>query len=338
MVGGAEWAFAFPLAFGDGQVISPERFEHQECSTLPGGRVPADVSRRGVTTNETAIIVVPCFNEAARLDVSAFTRFVEAEHRYRLLFVDDGSQDNTGQLLEAMAHEHPDRIAVLRLDRNCGKAEAVRRGLLAALDQGPATIGFWDADLATPLESLGDFARVMETRPSVSIVMGARVKLLGRAVHRSVGRHYIGRVFATAVSFILRMPVYDTQCGAKLFRGDGEIRRTLETPFITRWIFDVEILARFALGRGGLGLPDVKTAIYEMPLPTWHDVAGTRIRVRDFLRAPLDILRIWWAYGRDSKRRFLGEERRLGGGADTSGSWTSDGGEAKHEFPGSKRS
>ena len=70
-----------------------------------------------------------------------------------------------------------------------------------------------------------------------------------------------------------------------------------EQHLITRWIFDVEILARFALGRGGLGLPDVKTAIYEMPLPTWHDVAGTRIRVRDFLRAPLDILRIWWAYG-----------------------------------------
>ena len=244
------------------------------------------------------IIVVPCFNEATRLDVSAFTRFIETEDRYRFLFVDDGSQDNTGQLLEDMVRDHLDRFAVLRLDRNQGKAEAVRRGLLAALDQGPATVGFWDADLATPLESLADFTSAMKTRPSVSIVMGARVKLLGRDVQRSPGRHYIGRLFATAVSFILRLPVYDTQCGAKLLRATGEIRQTLESPFITRWIFDVEILARFSLGRGGLGLPEVARAIYELPLPTWHDVAGSRIRLLDFIRAPLDVLRIWWVYGR----------------------------------------
>ena len=244
------------------------------------------------------IIVVPCFNEAARLDVSAFARFVEAEDRYRFLFVDDGSQDNTGQLLESLVRDHPHHFQVLRLDRNRGKAEAVRRGLLAALDQGPAAVGFWDADLATPLESLADFTSVMETRPSVSIVMGARVKLLGTDVHRSLGRHYIGRLFATAVSLILRLPVYDTQCGAKLLRANGEIRQTLESPFITRWIFDVEILARFSLGRGGLGLPEVEMAIHELPLPTWHDVAGSRIRIRDFIRAPLDVLRIWWVYGR----------------------------------------
>lgn len=247
---------------------------------------------------ESAVIVVPCFNEAARLDVSAFTQFAEVEDRYRFLFVDDGSQDGTGQLLRDMAREHPGRFAVLRLDRNHGKAEAVRRGLLAALDQEPAAVGFWDADLATPLEALAGFTSVMEARPSVSIVMGARVKLLGTDIRRSTGRHYIGRLFATAVSFILRLPVYDTQCGAKLFRANGEMRRTVESPFITRWIFDVEILARFALGRGGLGLPEVESAIYEVPLATWHDVPGTRIRLRDFIRAPLDVLRIWWVYGR----------------------------------------
>lgn len=278
--------------------------------------MPDEVSPHGASTEE-AIIVVPCFNEAARLDVSAFSRFVEADDRYRFLFVDDGSQDNTAQLLEAMAREHPDRCTVVRLDRNRGKAEAVRRGLLAALDQRPTTVGFWDADLATPLESLEDFTGVMETRPNVSIVMGARVKLLGRDVHRSAGRHYIGRLFATAVSFILRMPVYDTQCGAKLLRASGEIRRILEDPFITRWIFDVELLARFALGRGGLGLPEVEDAVYELPLDTWHDVAGTRIRLRDFIRAPLDILRIWWTYGRDRKGLPSDDEKRFGSVSDT---------------------
>ena len=259
--------------------------------------MPDDVTLRRAPV-EDVVIVVPCYNEAARLDVSAFDRFVETHGGYRFLFVDDGSRDDTSKVLEGMARERPGRFEVLSFDRNRGKAEAVRRGLLEALNQGPAMVGFWDADLATPLELLPDFTNVMGTRPGVSLVMGARVKLLGRDVHRSAARHYIGRIFATVVSSILHLPVYDTQCGAKLFRADGEIRRTLERPFITRWIFDVEILARFALGRGGLGHPEVEMAIYEVPLSTWHDVAGSRIRLRDFIRAPFDVLRIWWTYGR----------------------------------------
>ena len=256
-------------------------------TTVEGGPVEGEV-----------IIVVPCFNEAERLSAPAFTQFVEVRPRYRFLLVDDGSEDGTFQVLEAMAEERPDRFSVLRLDHNRGKAEAVRQGLLQALDRHPAAVGFWDADLATPLALLPELSTVLETKPGVSIVMGARVKLLGWNVRRSAGRHYVGRLFATAISLILRLPAYDTQCGAKIFRAGEEIRRTLERPFITRWIFDVEILARFALGRGGLGLPQVEGAIHEVPLATWHDVAGTRIRLRDFVRAPLDVLRIWWVYGR----------------------------------------
>ena len=257
---------------------------------LDGGTV------REAPLDPDVVIVVPCFNEATRLDVRAFIQFIDIHGGYRFLFVDDGSQDDTAHVLEVMVREHPSRFAVLAFDRNRGKAEAVRQGLLRALDQGPAIVGFWDADLATPLELLPQLTNVIYMQRSVSIVMGARVKLLGWDVQRSTARHYISRLFATAVSFVLRLPVYDTQCGAKLLRAGGEIRRTLENPFITRWIFDVELLARFALGRGGLGRPEVEGAIYEMPLPTWHDVAGSRIRFRDFVRAPVDVLRIWWAY------------------------------------------
>lgn len=259
--------------------------------------MPDETNIRDSSDGE-AIVVVPCFNEADRLAVATFVRFVDTHPGYRFLLVDDGSDDGTRQVLEAMAAERPDHFSVLGFEHNRGKAEAVRQGLLRALDRAPSAVGFWDADLATPLELLPELASVLEARPRVSIVMGARVKLLGWDVRRSAVRHYVGRSFATAVSMILRLPAYDTQCGAKLFRAGPEIRRTLETPFLTRWIFDVEILARFALGRGGLGLPEVEAAIHEVPLATWHDVAGSRIRVRDFARAPLDILRIWWIYGR----------------------------------------
>src|SRR5437764_14833346 len=106
------------------------------------------------------LLVVPCYNEEKRLDVEAFRNFDA-----NFLFVNDGSRDGTLRLLQSMRDSDPQRFDVLDLERNGGKAEAVRRGILAALDRKPDITGFWDADLATPLAQLPGFLQIFDTRP-----------------------------------------------------------------------------------------------------------------------------------------------------------------------------
>jgi hypothetical protein len=152
-------------------------------------------------------------------------------------------------------------------------------------------VGFWDADLATPLDAIADLLGILEARPDIEMVFGSRVKLLGRRVERRATRHYLGRIFATVVSNLLRMPIYDTQCGAKLFRATPLLRRALGEPFTSRWVFDVELLARFIRSSGG-NADAVRRMIYEYPLHVWSDVAGSKVRPKDFLRAFMDVVKI----------------------------------------------
>ncbi|MBV8232976.1 MAG: glycosyltransferase [Planctomycetaceae bacterium] len=241
-------------------------------------------------------IVVPCYNEAKRLDVDAFRGFAAENRAQRFLFVNDGSRDATGAVLDDLRRADPDAFTVHDLPRNVGKAEAVRCGLLHALADDPEFVGYWDADLATPLGAIPVFTAVLEARPELEMVFGARVRLLGRSIERRPVRHLLGRIFATAVSCALRISIYDTQCGAKLFRATPEIVALFREPFATRWIFDVEILARLIANRRAQGLTTTPESIYELPLTQWRDVPGSKVKPRDFARATLEFATIYWKY------------------------------------------
>lgn len=235
----------------------------------------------------TATIVIPCFNEAERFDAEAFGAFNAMPVRF--LLVDDGSTDATGEVLARLAATDPDRFDVITLEQNQGKAEAVRRGMLAALADGSDYVGFFDADLSTGLDEIPRLVEVLERRPGLSAVFGARVRMLGRSIERSLIRHWSGRVFATFAALMLRLPAYDTQCGAKVFRATPEVTEAFTEPFLSRWVFDVELLARLIGSTPGRNPEDV---VVEQPLVAWRDVRGSKVKFRHGVRSLFELVRI----------------------------------------------
>ena len=228
--------------------------------------------------------------------MDAFRQFLTRSAHTHILFVDDGSYDDTVTLLDTIARDFPGNASLLPRPANQGKAEAVRAGIVHALENfRPEIVGFWDADLATPLDLVPNLLAVLDANPSIEMVFGARVQLLGRRVERRALRHYLGRVFATAVSTMLRLAVYDTQCGAKLFRVTPETPKIFGEPFLSRWVFDVEILARY-LAVFGHDVRRLGQAVYEYPLEVWTDIAGSKVHASDFFTAFWDIYRIHRTY------------------------------------------
>ncbi len=227
------------------------------------------------------VIIVPCFNEAARLDGDALLGLLE-HPGVSVLLVDDGSTDNTETLLRDIAARAPERIDVLVLPRNVGKAEAVRAGLVHAVAGGADAVGYIDADLATPVSEVLRMVGVMD-ETGAEVVIGARVALLGTEIKRSPSRHYLGRIFATAASLALGERIYDTQCGAKLFRTTPGLRTAIDSPFRSRWAFDVELLGRLIRSRA---------SIVEVPLRQWADVPGSKMKLASMARAGVDLVSI----------------------------------------------
>jgi glycosyltransferase involved in cell wall biosynthesis len=252
---------------------------------------------------QDTIIVVPCYNEAARFDAQSFVLAAEAEPGLGFVLVDDGSRDDTRAMLHRVAAVRPGQFRVLGLDQNVGKAEAVRRGLLAAFEAGPRIVGYLDADLATPLAELSPMRALFASHPELVAVLGSRVSMLGRNVVRTPRRHYLGRIFASVASLLLGLSVYDTQCGAKLFRNTPALRSLFAEPFSVSWTFDVEILARLTrLAAAGSIAPLTRSAL-EYPLSQWRDVAGSKLSPRAALKAGAELVTIWSKYGTPARRR-----------------------------------
>lgn len=236
--------------------------------------------------SEKIIIVVPCFNEEDRLMPDAFFSSLEQNSSLHWLFVDDGSKDRTASIIQSMSAQFPDRIFFHQLDKNSGKGEAVRQGLIKAVDMNATLTGYYDADLATPLTELYRLLNIF-SKQNVKVLFGARVFLLGRNIDRKRWRYWLGRCFALVASSMLRLKVYDTQCGMKLISNFPEFKNCIEKPFDSSWLFDVELIQRM-IKVGQLKVED----FFEEPLLAWTDVGGSKVKAKAFVVALYDLFKI----------------------------------------------
>ena len=234
-------------------------------------------------------IIIPFYNEANRFPVDEFLGFLQKDPETSFCLVNDGSTDDTGKMLESLREKFPGRILVTTLPENKGKAGTVQAGMNSALQHFTCGyFGYFDADLSTRLEESLRLRSRLQEKSGLEFAFGSRVAILGVRIERKLYRHLIGRIIATFISGILHLMVYDTQCGAKLF-SQPLAARIFEKPFITRWLFDVEILARII---GIYGRDGIEEVVVEVPVESWIDKGGSKISWTYGFRVLYDLMRI----------------------------------------------
>ena len=240
-------------------------------------------------------IIVPCYNESKRLNVEEFIGYARKNKGVYFIFVNDGSADDTLEIIYYMCGSNTEQMLCVDQKINVGKAEAVRQGFLKAIDLDFRNIGYWDADLATPLNVIGKLCALLEEKKIIA-AFGARIKLLGYRIERKTLRHYLGRVFATFASLVLGLPIYDTQCGAKIFKNNSDLEKVFFAPFIVKWTFDVEILARFGVILKSKGVGSLEKYAIEYPLKEWTHMDGSKVKAIDFFIGATELFKIYRTY------------------------------------------
>lgn len=244
-------------------------------------------------------VVIPCYNEEERLLSTEFTDYIDKHTGYHLCFVNDGSKDKTLDVLNLLRKGREDFITVYDCEKNGGKAEAVRQGMLYMSKQEDLDyIGFLDADLSTDLADFDDLVSTIENS-EYKIVSGSRISRMGADITKESARKVISMTINFIIRKILSMDFKDTQCGAKIFHKDV-IDISFSKRFVTQWIFDVEIFRRITLH---FGLEKAKEMLSEQPLKRWIHADGSKLSMKDSVKIVGQLGQIAWFY-RKGKRVY----------------------------------
>jgi glycosyltransferase involved in cell wall biosynthesis len=242
-------------------------------------------------------IVIPCYNEEKGISNSEYSNFLDNNPVAFICFVNDGSKDNTLGVLNVLKEKHPTQIHILSLEKNSGKAEAVRAGIKYCNTYFKHQyIGYLDADLATTLEEFIELRNYLQGE--IVFSFGSRIRKIGSTIERENSRFLIGRIVATFISNILDIKVYDTQCGSKLFTKEIS-EKLFEKQFISKWLFDVEIFYRMILL---FGREKAIKKMLEIPLKLWVEKGDSKVKFTYGFKLWFDLYKIRCEYKKIEKQ------------------------------------
>ncbi len=238
-------------------------------------------------TESNVYFVVPCYNEASRWNFD-YWKTLFSIPRIFWLFVNDGSTDKTGDILNKYADLK--NVEILTLHKNVGKSAAVRSGANYIFEHHleGKYIGFLDADGAFSPVDINRFTNedLLVKLNELDAIWSSRVKLAGRLIDRNPVRHFLARIISALLSLRFKNMPYDTQSGLKLFTKSSTLLKIFSKEFNTRWLFELEILGRWEQIAGQ------KINIWEEPVMGWKDVSGSKIRFKELIRIFFEITKV----------------------------------------------
>jgi len=243
---------------------------------------------------KSVCIVIPCYNEEHRLPLQEYSDFTKNNPDALLCFVNDGSSDKTPEILKSLRQIFQDNIVVIESTKNIGKAEAIRKGIhYCNKHYNYTSIAYLDSDLSTSLQECKSLTSYLND--DINFVFGCRMMKIGSVIRRNYFRFLVGRIIATVISNILKLKVYDTQCGCKIFTKDLSVH-IFKDPFISRWLFDVEIFQRLIIL---YGRDRVLKKMVEVPLKRWVNKEGSKVKFKYCFQLWVDLYRINKKYKKD---------------------------------------
>lgn len=242
---------------------------------------------KGVVQEQKVILVVPFYNEEKRWQSNYWSTICKIKNLI-IYFVNDGSSDKTSSQVLTLISDSPHKL--LELPVNVGKAEAIRFGLIEALKEKPKGVGYLDADGAFPFDDVFDqiflFHKLSNLHSQTPAIWSSRVHLSGRNIDRNSTRHYFSRLLITLLSIRFKFKIYDTQCGLKIFPYSMNLKKCLDSRFLTRWFIDIELLLRWR------AITNQEMQIWEEPLFEWRDVAQSKLSGIEYFKVIRDIIKL----------------------------------------------
>ena len=240
---------------------------------------------------QKGFLLVPCYNEEIRFNISYFS-FIKREienytknldFQVELMFIDDGSRDGTKNLLALACKQMP--ATILSLEHNIGKGNALRLAMLSVMPKRPKFVAYLDADGAfDKTDVVNSILTYINSYliAEIDVLSFARISMAGTMIRRNKIRHLIGRVIATIVNLNSQYTFYDSQTGFKIYSGNFLRDIDLEETLKTKWFFDWEIILRASS----------KVKIHELPIPNWRDVHGSKLSIGSALSVLREIIKI----------------------------------------------